>query len=159
MRQPQPLHPVHVAALGDTERRGDLGGGRDDGVDEDLGRGALAGRLQVVVEAAELQRALDLAVHDLGADAAAAHEQALVDERLDGLADGGPGQAEPAGELDLVAQQAAGSERSVLDRGLQLLGQLEVQRHRTAPVHTELECHGRVHFWFRHGRERSSARC
>ena len=74
------------------------------------GGGALARRLQVVVEAAQLQGALDLAVHDLGADAAAAHQQALVDERLDGLADGGAGQAEPRGQLDLVAQQAAGGQ-------------------------------------------------
>ena len=123
---------------------------------QDLGGGALTGRLQVVVEAAQLQRALDLAVHDLGADAAAAYEQALVDEGLDGLADGGPGQAEPCGELDLVAQQAARGQRPVLDRGLQLLGQLEVERDRAAAVDAELERHGRIHFWFRHGAERSS---
>ena len=124
-----------------------------------LGRGALPGRLQVVVEAAQLQRALDLAVHDLGADAAAAHEQALVDEGLDGLADGGPGQPEPSGELDLVAEQAARGQGAVLDRRLQLLGQLEVERDRTAAVDAELERHGRVHIWFRHGPERSSGRC
>ncbi len=155
VREAQPLDAVHVAALGDAERGGDGGGGRQDGVDQDLGRGALAGRLQVVVEAAQLQWALDLAVHHLRADTAAAHEQPLVDEGLDGLADGRPRQTQPCGQLDLVAQQAARGEAAVLDGGLQLLGELEVQRHRGATVHTEVERHGRVHIWFRHGPERS----
>src|SRR5690606_1111621 len=116
-----------------------------------FGGGALAGRLQVVVEAAEFQRTFDLAVHHLRADPAAADQQALVDERLDGLADGGPGQAEPRGELDLVAQQGAGGQSAVLDGGLQLLGQLEVQRHGGTAVDAQVQLYGRVHFWFRHG--------
>ncbi len=94
-------------------------------------------------------------MHDLGAHAPAPHEEALVDEGLDGLADGRPGQPEPRGQLDLVAEQAARGEAAVLDGGLQLLGELEVQRHRGATVHAEVERHGRVHIWFRHGPERS----
>ena len=115
--------------------------GRHDGVDENPGGGALARGLQVVVQAAQLQGALDLAVHDLGADSPAAYQQALVHEGLDGLAHGGAGQAEPPGQLYLVAQQAAGGECSVLDRGFELLGQLEVERYRTAPVHAEFQRH------------------
>lgn len=88
---------------------------------------------------------------DLGAHAAAAYEQALVDQGLDGLADGRAGQAEACGQLDLVAQQAARGQLAVLDRGLQLLGQLEVERDRAAAVDAELERHGRSHFWFHHG--------
>ncbi len=90
-------------------------------------------------------------MHDLGADTPAPHEQALVDERLDGLADGGPGQAEPRGQLDLVAEQAAGGEGAVLDRRLELLRQLEVQRHGAAAIHAQVQRHGGIHFWFRHG--------
>jgi hypothetical protein len=137
-------------AIGSPWARRDLGGRRYDGVDEHPGRGTLPGRLQVVVQTAELQGPLDLAVHDLGADTAAAHHQALVDEGLDGLADRGPGQPEPPGELDLVAEKAARGQGPVLDRGLQLLGQLEVQRDRTAAVDTELERHGQILIWFRH---------
>lgn len=108
-------------------------------------------RLQVVVEAAEFQGALDLAVHDLGADASAPHEEPLVDEGLDGLADRGAGQPEPRGELDLVAEQASRGQDSVFDGGLELLRQLEVQRDRTGAVDAELERHGRIHNWFGHG--------
>ncbi|ARX87409.1 hypothetical protein SMD44_06890 [Streptomyces alboflavus] len=117
----QALHQVDLAALGHPEGGGGLGGRGLDDVAQDPGLGPLPGRLQVVVEAAELQRALDLAVHDLGADAPAAHQEALVDEGLDGLADGGPGQAEAAREVDLVAEEAAGRQGAALDRRLQLL--------------------------------------
>lgn len=151
MGQTESLDPVDFAALRDGQGGGDLGGRGDGGVEQDAGGRALAGGLQVVVEAAQFQGPFDLAVHDLGAHAAAAYEQALVDQGLDGLADGRAGQAEAGRQLDLVAQQTARGQLAVLDRGLQLLGQLEVERDRTAAVDAELERHGRSLFWFRHG--------
>jgi hypothetical protein len=149
--EPQPLDAVHLGALGDLEGGGHLGGRGLQHVGEDLGGGTLPGGLEVVVEAAQLQRALDLAVHDLGADASPAHQQSLVDQGLDGLAHRGPGQAEACGEFYLVAQQTARRERPAFDRGLQLLGELEVEGHRTAAVDAEFERRGGVHFWFGHG--------
>lgn len=136
---PEPFDEPYVRPLGDPERGGDLGGGRFDRVAQHAGGGALAGRLQVVVEAAQLQRSSDLAVQDLGADAPAAYQQTLVDERLDGLADGRPGEPEPARQLDLVAEEAARREPALLDGGFELLRQLEVERDRAGAVDTEPE--------------------
>src|SRR5690606_12775533 len=92
-------------------------------------------------------RAFDLAVHDLGADAAFADEQAFVHQILDRLADGGPGQAEPVGELDLVVQAAARGQVTLFDRLGDLLGDLEIERHRAGPVQgdVELGAHGVLH--------------
>ena len=56
--------------------------------------GVRCARGQVVVQAGQLDRAADLAVHDLGADAALADQQALVHQVLDRLAHGRAGQAE-----------------------------------------------------------------
>lgn len=106
-------------------------------------------------------------MQDLGADAPAAYQQALVDERLDGLADGGPGESEPARQLDLVAEKAARRESALLDGGLQLLRQLEVERDGAGAVHTELERGGPVGLPARllplrllgHVGERSPVRC
>lgn len=106
-------------------------------------------------------------MQDLGADAPAAYQQAFVDERLDGLADGGPGESEPARQLDLVAEEAARRESALLDGRFQLLRQLEVERDRAGAVDTELERGGlrgrsaRL-LWFRllgHVGERSPVRC
>src|SRR5690606_40726384 len=137
------MDAVYTLSLHDAlpiyaERGGDLGGGGDDGVDQDPGGRPLSGGLQVVVEAAQFQRAFDLAVHHLGADAAAPHQESLVDQGLDGLADGRPGQSEPGGELYLVAQEAAGGQCAVLDGRFELLGQLEVQRDGGTAVHAQL---------------------
>ncbi len=46
-------------------------------------------------------------MHDLGADAPAADQETLVDEGPEGLADGGPGEAEAGGEADLIAEEGA----------------------------------------------------
>lgn len=148
---PQPLHEVDVGAFRDTEGGGDPGSGGLDPVAQDAGGGALTGRLQIVVQAAQFEGPLDLAVDDLGAHPAASHHQAFVDERLDGLADGGPGQAEPGRELDLVAEETAGGEAALFDGRLQLLRELVVERDRAAAVHTEFEGGG-VGDGFGHGR-------
>ncbi len=133
----QPLQDRDLRALRDAECGGDVGGRGNLLVADDLRGRALPGRLQVVVEAAELQRALHLAVHHLGAHPAPPDQQPLVDERLDGLPDGGPGQAQPHRQVHLVAQEVARGQDPVLDRLLQLLGELVVERHGTAPVQGE----------------------
>lgn len=84
----------------------------------------------------------------------AAHHQALVDERLDGLADGRPGQPEPCGELQFVAEETARRQAPLLDRRLQLLGQLVVERDGTGAVHAQPEGGG-VGGGFGHGTERT----
>jgi hypothetical protein len=93
-----------------------------------------AGAGQVVEEAGEGERPAHRAGDDHGAEAPAAHQQALTDQGLDRLAQGGPADRELVGELDLVVQPAAGGQRSGGDRLLQLLGDLEIERHRTVPV-------------------------
>jgi hypothetical protein len=84
---------------------------------------------EVLVQARQLDVAGDPAVHDLRADAAAAHEQALVDEVLDRAADGGPGEPEPVAERDLVLETCARGQRAVVDRRLQQVGDLVVEGH------------------------------
>jgi hypothetical protein len=107
-----------------------------------LGGGLLPGAAQVVVQAGELDRALDLAVHHLGADAALAYEQALVDEVLDGLADRRPRQAELVGQQDLVVQPGAGHQVSAPDRLGDLLGHLEVERHGAGAIQVDPQVRG-----------------
>ena len=75
-----------------------------------------AGLRQVVVQAGQLDRAAHLRVHDLGADAAAAHQHATLDEIADGLSHRGPGHTEPVGELHLVLEAAADRQLTALDR-------------------------------------------
>ena len=94
------------------------------------GRRGLMMRGQVVEQAGQLDRAGDLAVHHLGADPALADQQALVDQFLDGPAHGRPGQSELLGQADLVVQPVAGRQIALVDRMLDLLGDLEVQRDR-----------------------------
>ena len=95
------------------------------------------GTRQVVVEAGQLDLAVDPVVHDLGAHAALAHQQALADQFLDGAAHGGPGQAVPVGEQDLVVQARTGPHLAPLDRLLDLLGHLEVERDGAGPVEVQ----------------------
>jgi len=66
--------------------------------------GLLGTARQVVEEARELDPAGHLAVHDLGANAPTAHQQALVDEFLDGPANGGAAESEALAERHLVLQ-------------------------------------------------------
>ena len=101
---------------------------------QDLGPGVAAFAGQVLVEAGQLDAAADGSMHDLRADAAFAHQQARVDQVLDGSAHGGPGQAEAFGERDLVVQPHAGGQFAGLDGLLQDLGDLVVQRHRAVAV-------------------------
>ena len=63
---------------------------------------------QVVEQAGQLDRPADLAVHHLGADAALADQQALVDQFLNGAPHGRAGQSELFGEADLVVEPIPG---------------------------------------------------
>ena len=142
--EPQPLDVLDRTPLGQRQGGSDTGLGREGVVAQYPGGGPLAGGEQVVIQAAEFERALDLAVHHLGTDATAAHQQPLVHQQLDGLADGGAGEPQAPRELYLVAQQAAGDKPAALDGRLQLLGELEVERDRAGAVHTELQAEGEV---------------
>ena len=104
VRAAQPLERVDLGALGQAQvQRDGPGGGQ--AAEADHGGGRIpAGLGQVVVQAGELDLAADLGVHDLGADAALADQQAAVDQVADGLAHGRPGQAEPVGQVDLVLE-------------------------------------------------------
>ena len=78
--EPQPLQVDHLAALGELEGGGRLGTRRLGDAAQDAGGGAQPGRLQVVVETAQLQRTAQRRVQDLGADAPAADQQSGVDQ-------------------------------------------------------------------------------
>ena len=65
---------------------------------------------------------------------ALAHEHALVHEQLDGLAHRRPGDAELVGPGHLVGDAVAGHELALVDGALELLGHLEVERHRAGAV-------------------------
>jgi hypothetical protein len=58
----------------------------------------------------------------------------LVDRYWNAARTAGAGQAKPLGELHLVVQPRADLERARPDRRLEVLGMLEVQRHRAGPV-------------------------
>ena len=102
LRTPFDVH--HVAPGRHAEGRSHVVVSGLDLVDDHPGARRLVRPGQVVVEAGQLDRALDQPVHHLGADAALADEQALGDELLDRPAHGRAGQAEPVGELDLVLE-------------------------------------------------------
>ncbi len=78
-------------------------------------------------------------MHHLRAHAPPADEEPLVHQGPQGLADRRPGQPEPPGEVHLVAEQAAGAERTPLDRRRELLGELVVERDGAAAVQREGE--------------------
>jgi hypothetical protein len=88
--EPEPLHPRHLGALRHAEGLGDVVGRRPHLEAADLRGRLLAGLRQVVVEAGQLDRPAHLRVHDLGTDAALAHEHPTLDEVLDGAAHGRP---------------------------------------------------------------------
>ena len=122
----------------------DLVGGPDHLVGQHHRRRGLVMAGQIVEQAGQLDRPGDLAVHHLGADPALADQQALVDQFLDGAAHGGPGQAELLGQADLVVQPVAGREIALVDGVLDLLGDLEVQRHRAGTIQVDEELGHRV---------------
>ena len=134
----------------DAQRLGDGVGGGPDLQRADLGPRRAAGLREVVVEAGQLHRTAHLRVHDLGADAAAAHQHATLDQVADGLAHGGPGHTEPVGELHLVLQAAADRQLAALDLLLQTGRDLEVQRDRAGSVESDIRDEHTVQRLFRH---------
>ena len=88
---PQPAQVQHVAAGRDRQHHRDLVGGGDHLVGQDHRGGCLVMAGQVVEQAGQFDGAGDLAVHHLGADAALADQQALVDQLLNGAAHGRAG--------------------------------------------------------------------
>jgi hypothetical protein len=137
VRAAQPLERVDLGALGQAQvQRDGPGGGQAAEADHGGGR-VPAGLGQVVVQAGELDLAADLGVHDLGADAAFADQQAAVHQVADGLAHRGAGQAEPVGQVDLVLQPGPGGQLTGLNELLEMLGDLEIERDRAGPVHPD----------------------
>ena len=103
--------------------------------------GPVVGGGQIVEQAGELERAAELGRHHLGADAAAADEQALAHQLLHGLAHRGPAQAEPFGQVGLRVDAVAGPQPPVADGVLELLGELEVQGHAAAAIQGQVQRH------------------
>ena len=130
----QALDPGDLGAGGQSECGGDLVGRRDDAqVQHDRARHAVRGA-QVVIEARKLERPADLGVDDLRTDAALAYEHSALDQVLDGAPGGGPGDAQPFGEIHLVLDAASDADLALLDQLLQARGDLEVQGDRTGAV-------------------------
>ena len=96
--------------------------------------GVLAGAREVVEQAGQLDPAVHRALDDLGADAALAHQQALVDEFLDGPSGGGPRQRQALRQREFVLEAIARCQIAVADRGFDGLGELIVERNRAGPV-------------------------
>ena len=134
---PQPLEDIHVGPLGDAQLGRQRVAGRADREAEHLRAGRPPGLGQVVVEAGQLHLAAYLGVHDLGAHPALADQQPAVDEVLDGLAHGLPGQAELVGQIDLVVQSGTRGQVTGLDELLEVLGDLEIEGDRAVPVDLE----------------------
>ena len=144
--QPDPLQRVHQGPLGQLQRGGDPVTGVGDLVADDLRGRGLAGRREVVVEAGQLDIAVDALVRDQGPRATLADHEALVGQVQEGGADGGARHAEPLGQLHLVVQPGADLERTGPDGRLVVLGQLEVQRYRAGPVDVDHTGRGRPAF-------------
>ena len=87
------------------------------------------------MQAAQGQPALNAAVDDDRADATLADDKPFVREPLDGLAHGGTAHAEPLAQLDLVVETVAWLESARINRSLEILGYLEIERHRACLVH------------------------
>ena len=103
---------------------------------------AVVGGGEIVEQARQLEGSAELRGHDLGPDPAAAHEQALAHELLDGLAHRRPAQSEPFGEVGLGVDAVAGAQPAVADGVLELLGELEVQGHAAAAIEGQVQRHG-----------------
>ena len=131
---PDPLQRHDQGPLRQLQRVGDLVAGMGDlRLEHAGGRVAAAGR-EVVVEAGELDVAVDPLVGDQGPGTALADHEPLVRQVQEGRPHRGPGQAEHLRQLDLVLQPGADLERTGSDRRFEMLSQLEVQRHRAGPV-------------------------
>jgi hypothetical protein len=110
--QPDPLQRHHQRLRWQPQHRGDLVAGVADLCLQDPGaRFAATGR-QVVVEAGQLDTAVDPLARHLGPRAALADDQALVGQVEEGGAHRGPGQAEQLRQLHLILQPGAHLERA-----------------------------------------------
>ncbi len=123
----------------DGQHRGGLVGGVDHLVGQHIGPRGLMMTGQVVEQAGQFDRPADLAVHHLGADTALADQQPLVDQFLYGATHRRAGQPELLGQTDLVVQAIARGQLTIVDRVLDLLGDLVVQRHWAGPVEVDSE--------------------
>lgn len=111
---------------------------------EQFGAGFVSGLEEIVVEAGELAASVRDLVGDGGADAAAAYEQAASDHFADSLTDGGSGQVEAVGEVDLFLDGVPRSEGAVVDGGGELGGELLVEGNGAAPVDVNGQFAGHV---------------
>src|SRR5699024_11494532 len=91
-------------ADGHCQMRGRLGVAGFEPMGQADGRGRIAGLLEILIEAGEVDRPSYRSLDDLRADPATAHEQSLVDEVLDRLSDRRSGQTDALGHRDLVLQ-------------------------------------------------------
>ena len=117
----------HLAVLGQVEFAGDLFVGRPDAVVEQLRGRLLAGAGKVVEQAGQLDAAVHGILHHLRAHAPLAHQQALVDELLDGAPSRRPRQRQPLRQRQLVFEAIAGRQFAVTDRSLDGLSKLIVE--------------------------------
>jgi hypothetical protein len=148
---PDPLQRVHQRALGQLQGLSDPVAGVDDLVPDHLrGRGPAGGR-EVVIQAGQLDVAVNALVGNLSPGAALSDHEALVRQVQERGPHRGTRHAQPLGELHLVLQPRADLERAGPDGRLVVLRQLEVQRHRAGPVDGDrrqraglpLRCHAR----------------
>ena len=141
---PQAAEVQDLTARCDREHDGNLVGGDHHLVGQHIRGRCLVVIGEVVEQGGQLDGPGDLTVNDLRADPALAHQQALVDQFLDRPAHGGSGQAELFGQADLVVQSVTGSEIALIDGMLDLLSNLEVQRHRAGTIQVHKELHHRT---------------
>ena len=104
--------------------------GWPDAVVQQLSGRLLAGAGEIVEKAGQLDATVHGILHHLGADTTLAHQQALVDELLDGPPGGRPRQRQPLGQREFVLETVTGSEFAITDRGLDRLRKLIVERDR-----------------------------
>ncbi len=138
---PQPVDRHHLAVLGQVEFAGDLFVGRPDAVVEQLRRRLLAGAGEIVEQAGQLDSTVHGILHHLRAHPTLAHQQALVDEFLDGAPCRRPRQRQPFCQRQFVFEAIARRQLAVTDRGLDGLSELIVERDRAGPVELHRQGH------------------
>jgi len=134
VRQPHPLQRHHQRAFRQAQRLGDLLARVGDLGAQHGGGRTPAGRGEVVVQARQLDVAIDALAGDESSRTALPHHKALVGEVEERGAHGGAGQPERLRELNLVVQAGSRLQRARLDGRLVVLRHLKVQRHGTRPV-------------------------
>jgi len=106
-----------------------------DALQREYARGGLVPHAgEILVEAREFDRAAHAGLHHLRADAAAPHEQALVDELLDRPSHRRAGEPEALADGDLVLEAGARGDHALADRALEAAGDLEVQGYRAGAI-------------------------